>query len=64
MIPKEWKGFTASRTYRGVVYDITITRAGTGNRVQLKVDGKPIDGSIVPPPPAGTKTVKVEAVLS
>jgi cellobiose phosphorylase len=64
VIPKAWPGFTASRIYRGVTYDIAVKRSGAGNRVQLIVDGKAIDGSIVPPPPAGVKTVKVEVVLS
>jgi cellobiose phosphorylase len=64
VIPKAWEGFTASRTYRGVTYEITVKRAGPGNRVALAVDGKAIDGSVVPPPPAGVKAVKVEAVLS
>jgi cellobiose phosphorylase len=64
VIPKSWNGFRVSRTYRGVTYDISVTRAGAGNRVQLTVDGKPVDGSIVAPPAAGISAVKVEAVLS
>ena len=64
VIPKVWPGFTATRLYRGVTYDITVTRAGTGNRVALTIDGKAIDGSLVAPPSDGRKTVKVEVVLS
>jgi cellobiose phosphorylase len=64
VIPTTWDGFTASRLYRGVTYDITVKRAGKGNRVALTIDGKAIDGSVVPPPTDGRKSVKVDAVLS
>jgi cellobiose phosphorylase len=64
VIPKAWDGFTASRTWRGVVYEISVKRTGPGNRVSLTVDGKGIDGSVVPPPADGRKTVKVEVALS
>jgi len=64
VIPKAWPGFTASRTYRGVVYKITVERKGEGNAVALTVDGKAIAGSIVPPPPAGVTEVNVLCQLS
>jgi len=64
VIPKAWPGFTASRLYRGVTYDITVSRTGTGNRVALTVDGKAIDGSLVAPPTDGRTTVKIGVVLS
>ena len=64
VIPKAWEGFSASRTYRGVVYDITVKRAGPGNSVLLVADGKPVVGTVVPLPRDGRKAVKVEAVLS
>jgi len=63
VVPESWPGFTASRKYRGVRYDITVRRAGPGNKVTLKVDGKSIDGSVVPVPTDGRKDVKVEAVI-
>jgi cellobiose phosphorylase len=47
-IPKSWTGFTASRIYRGVRYDITVTRQGTGNQVRLAVDGVPQEGTVIP----------------
>ena len=64
VIPKVWPGFEASRTYRGVTYKISVKRQGQGNRVALTVDGKKIDGSLVPVPADGRKTVNVEAVIS
>lgn len=63
VVPERWTNFTASRTFRGVTYDISVKRNGAGNKVSLTVDGKPIEGDIVPPPAKGVKTVKVEAVL-
>jgi cellobiose phosphorylase len=64
VVPTAWPGFKATRVYRGVMYRITVERAGPGNTVSLTVDGKPIEGSIVPLPPAGRREVDVKAVLS
>lgn len=61
VIPERWTGFTASRTFRGVTYEIEVKRVGSGNKVSLTVDGKAIDGNVVPPQKA--KTVKVIATL-
>ena len=63
VIPERWGGFTVSRSFRGVTYDIAVTRAGPGNAVSLTVDGKAIEGNLVPPPAKGRKTVRVEAVI-
>ncbi len=62
-MPKSWPGFTVNRTFRGVTYAITVKRAGPGNAVALMVDGKTIEGNLVPLPAAGTKTVTVAAVI-
>lgn len=64
VIPTAWEGFTATRVFRGVTFDITVKRAGKGNRVALTVDGKAIDGTIVPLPQNGATVMKVEATLS
>ena len=40
----------------------TIRRAGKGNHVHLAVDGKPMEGAVVPPPPGKTE-VSVEVKL-
>jgi len=49
--------------FRGVCYRIEVQRTGPGNLVSLEVDGAPIQGKLVPVPPAGTKTVTVKATL-
>ena len=63
VLPAEWQGFTAARVFRGVRYEIKCNRKGTGNTVRLSVDGKPINGTIVPLPPAGEAVVRVEVTL-
>jgi cellobiose phosphorylase len=63
VIPASWSGFSAQRVYRGVTYHITVKRAGPGNAVALKVDGKAVEGNLVPLPAAGTKDVKVEVTI-
>jgi cellobiose phosphorylase len=63
VIPEKWKGFKASRVFRGVRYAIEVKRQGKGNKVSLTVDGKAVDGSVVPLPAEGTKEVKVDVRL-
>ena len=64
VIPSDWRGFKATRVFRGVTYHISVERAGKGNAVSLTVDGQPIEGNVVPPPPAGQTKVLVDAVLT
>jgi cellobiose phosphorylase len=63
VIPKSWQGFKSFRKFRGVNYDIEVQRIGEGNHVCLEVDGKPLQGNLVPLPPADTRTVVVRATL-
>jgi cellobiose phosphorylase len=64
VLPATWEGITARRRWRGATYEITVRKAaGVAGRVKrLTVDGKPVDGSLVAPAPAGA-TVKVEATI-
>jgi cellobiose phosphorylase len=64
VIPARWPGFTARRTFRGVVYDIAIERKGSGNTIELVVDGEPIEGNIVSPPKDGRKQVSIRGTLT
>lgn len=63
VFPSDWKGFSATRQFRGATYAITVERQGPGNDVKLEVDGKPIDGDTVSLAPKGS-TVRVKAVVS
>jgi len=66
VVPAAWKSFGVTRLFRGVRYSISVRRGG-GKKgvadVHLSVDGKPVDGTTVPLPPPGTKTVQVDVVL-
>src|SRR5271157_3743123 len=64
VIPKSWRGFKATRIFRGVTYHITVERAGAGNHVALQVDGVPIQGDTVPAPADGRKEVSVRGTLT
>ena len=59
VMPSTWKGLDAVRIYRGVRYIIHVERKGTGNKIQHEVDGQPIEGTIIPLPPPGTREVHV-----
>jgi cellobiose phosphorylase len=63
-IPKDWKGFTVRRRFRGADYEIAITNPkGVMKGVaSLSVDGKTIMGTIIPLIPAGS-TCKVEVTM-
>jgi cellobiose phosphorylase len=63
VIPSKWDGFSVSRIFQGVQYDITVKREGKGNKVRLIIDGKSIEGNVIPKPPSGVAQVIVEAVL-
>ncbi|SFO81702.1 cellobiose phosphorylase [Cohaesibacter marisflavi] len=63
VIPERWDDFRVQRMFRGVSYDISVVRKGSGNVVSLSVDGKPIAGDIVPPPADGVAKVTVEAII-
>lgn len=63
VIPSDWAGFTARRVLRGVIYHIAVQRVGPGNRVSLRVDGRPVEGDVVPLPPSGTGILRVDVEI-
>jgi cellobiose phosphorylase len=64
VIPASWPGFTATRVFRGVTYEIVVERHGPGNRVTLEVDGQSVAGDVVPLPPGIPDHITVRALLS
>jgi cellobiose phosphorylase len=46
-----------------VTYQINVKRIGPGNNIKLTVDGKAVDGNIIPVPKDGRKTINVDALL-
>ncbi len=63
VLPSAWEGFEAVREFRGVHYEISVKRTGPGNAVHLEVDGKSIEGNIIPLPRSGTKKVVVSVTI-
>lgn len=63
VIPSDWTGFEALRSFRGVRYEISVKREGLGNNVALTVDGISIDGTVIPLPEKDTTAVKVSVVV-
>lgn len=63
VLPTDWPGFTARRVFRNVVYNIKVERKGAGNSARVIVDGEPIEGCVIPLPPAGTSEVNVLVAL-
>ena len=63
IIPGDWPGFDANRTFRGIPYRISVQRVGPGNALSLVVDGRPVEGSVVPLPPEGQAEVLVEVTV-
>jgi cellobiose phosphorylase len=62
-IPERWSGFRAVRRFRGVTYNVSVRRAGPGNKVKLTVDGRPVQGDVVPPPSDGRRETCVEVFV-
>ncbi|MEA3348994.1 MAG: glycosyl transferase, partial [Chloroflexota bacterium] len=63
VIPSDWDEVCLTRIFRGVTYQIKITRAGTGNAVTLVMGGQPVTGNIVPFPTEGSGAVSVEVTI-
>ena len=65
VIPSKWKGFTATRRFRGNTYRITIRNPRGKQRgvKRLIVDGMELAGNLVPVTRPQRKPIQVEAVL-
>jgi cellobiose phosphorylase len=66
VLPSAWDGFGAVRVFRGATYRIKVCRAAgavKGRVSYLVVDGKRVDGNLVPLAPDGA-TVEVEAFIT
>jgi cellobiose phosphorylase len=69
-LPSAWPGFRATRRFRGTTYEIEVRRARPRREpdgepgIRVVVDGEPIAGTVVPLPPAGTETVRVDVVIA
>lgn len=59
VLPSDWDGFTARRTFRGVIFEIEVARTGPGNEVDMLVDGVRVPNAIAPVPSDDRSTVSV-----
>jgi cellobiose phosphorylase len=61
-LPSAWDGFEATRRFRGATYRIRVRQSAAGRVTSLLVDGRPVDGNLVPLAGPGTD-VNVEAEI-
>lgn len=56
VIPSSWPGFKAERVFRGARYLVEVENPEgvTSGVASIDVDGRPIDGEVIAPRPAGT----------
>jgi cellobiose phosphorylase len=56
VIPADWKGFKAERVFRGARYLVEVANPdGVESGVRsVRVDGRPIEGAVITPRPAGS----------
>jgi cellobiose phosphorylase len=64
-VPRRWKGFTVRRKFRGVSYTIVVKnpRGRSKGVSSLLVDGRRIEGNLVPLGADGKAEVRVEVTL-
>jgi cellobiose phosphorylase len=63
VVPERWSGFQATRQFRGITYRIQVERRGPGNGVRLTVDGRSVEGNLVPLPSSGRTEVAVQVAI-
>jgi cellobiose phosphorylase len=63
VIPKSWRGFRAERVFRGTRYLVEVENPeGVESGVRsIRVDGRPIDGRVLPP--AGAAACRVQVTM-
>jgi cellobiose phosphorylase len=63
VVPEDWDQFNAVRYYQDVRFEISASRKGPGSQVKLFVDEKPIQGTLIKLPSAGTSVVRVNVQI-
>ena len=63
VIPDVWHGFDAIRWFRGNKYSIHVERRGSGNEVELTVDGILLQQNIIPAPQQEKAEIHVTVLL-
>ncbi len=60
VLPTGWEGFSVTRHYRGTTYEIKVQRQGPGNDCVVRVDGQPLEGTLLPQSAKESVAVEVE----
>lgn len=60
-LPPEWKACSIQKNFRGVIYEIHYHNSGSG-RMRMVVDGKELDGQVLPLPEKG-KRISVDVYV-
>jgi len=47
VIPENWQEFKVFRKFRGVKYDIQISRIGRGDDMKIELDSETVEGNII-----------------
>jgi cellobiose phosphorylase len=63
IVPQDWSEFNVTRRFRNATYKIHVTRIGPGNEVALVINGKPLQGIVVPIPTDSQTEVLVDVKL-
>ena len=54
-VPPHWDGYRVTRKYRGATYRIDVRKERTGRPPEITVNGKPVDGRLLPILPKGKR---------
>lgn len=60
-VPSDWNAFSVRRLFRNCVYDIKFSSTSPDEAMRILVDGKEIDGNLIPP--SASANCEVEVVL-
>jgi cellobiose phosphorylase len=63
-LPADWGEFKVTRRFRGATYKITVRKpkGGTGRVTRLTVDGRAVEGNLIPLPTRPGEVFEVEAL--
>jgi cellobiose phosphorylase len=63
VLPTSWAGYTATRVFRGVTYEISVSRSTPGTSNSLTVAGRAVESTTIPMPGPGVERVTVAVAL-
>jgi cellobiose phosphorylase len=64
VVPAAWQEFTIQRKFRGTKLNFEFTREGAGNAVSLFVDGRKLEGNLIPENMLDGRDLDVRVVIT